>query len=1300
MALNMGSAIAYLELDTSKFRSGFSSAINDLKVFQSKGATAEQKLKGLSGAFSTIGGGLTKGVTLPLVGVGTASVGVASKFETAMSQVAATMGITSEQIKSGNKDFEALQQTALEMGSTTKYTASEAAEGLNILAQAGLTAEESITAIPTVLDLASAGAMSLDSAATYVTATVKGFGDSMENAQKYADLMAKGATLANTNVSGLGEAMSGVSATANNYGQDVDSVTLSLLRLAEQNVTGSEAAMALSRAMMDIYTPTSTAKKALDELGISAYDSSGNARDFNDIVEDLTEAFSGMSDEEANAYKNQVFTTYGLSAFNKMTSTTTDTLDKFKTGLQDATGSAAQQAETQLDNLKGSLTLLKSALEGAGISIGQRLSPYVRKLADFINDLVTKFNNLSDAQKDMIVKIGLVVAAIGPVMLIISKLIGTILGIKKAISIISTLIKTIGMIVSPIGIAVVAIVGLVTAFVVLWNKSEEFRNFWLSLWDNIKSVVSNAVNVISTFFNETLPNVFDTVGQKINDFGQMVFDFFTVTIPEAVSSFVSSIGEAIQGFIDFFTITIPEAFSNFVNVTLPNAINSIITFFNQLPYYVGYAIGVVIGNITLFAQNIYNFATVQLPQYINSIVNWFSQLPSKIWTWLNQTIQNLTEFAVQTAQKSIEAGQKFITNIVTWFTQLPSKVKTFLTKTIQNVTKWASEMATKAVETGQKFISSVVEGIRELPSKIQSVLSNVISGLSQWVSNMGQKGIQAATELKNGVVNTAKAIPSQMLSIGANIVNGVWRGIQNAKATFLSNVKSFFKGIVDGVKNTLGIASPSKVFDTQIGQNMVKGVIQGVNKQKKNAKKSAKELAKLYVDAGNDKLKALEKQNKYSLQLEVNFWTKMLKQYKKGTKAYKTINKELKEAKAELNKEMQKIDQEYLESIAEVQKKLNEDIQKVMDEYDSAVQSRAEQITSQMSLFSKFESKSENTTSSLLDNLQSQVNGLKEWDKALDSLKSRGISEGLLEELEEMGTDSLADIQLLVSMTDSELNKYVQLWEEKQRLATERAIKEVDKESYMNEIKSLINEAGTELDKLEAEYVSDLKELGVGVKDTSVQIGSNIITGMKQGIKSKYPSFLEYVKKQMNKVTTTEKKTLGIASPSKVFASIGGFMAEGLGGGFTKEMSNVNKDVETQLNNLANIDVKQINLNEVFEPYKNVFNEIGNTILSSINEFVLTLKNSFDIMLEGFTNIKDDMKEIVDMLSEINELNNATFKYVEEKREQRERKQKEQRGQGEGQGGGDTFNFYNTKADPYEYARQMKRAKKELLYGL
>lgn len=1298
MALNMGSAVAFLELDTSKFKSGFKSAISDLKVFQASGATTEQKLKGLSSAFSTVGGGLTKGLTLPLVGVGATSVGVATKFESAMSQVAATMGITTEQIKNGNKDFENLQKTALNMGATTKYTASEAAEGLNILAQAGLSADESIKAIPTVLSLASAGVMSLDSAATYVTASVKGFGDSMDNAKKYADLMAKGATLANTDVKGLGEALSGVSATSNNYKQSVESTTLSLLRLAEQNITGGEASTMLARAMADIYTPTSNAKKALDELGISAYDSSGKARDFNDIVDELSKAFAGMSDEEANATKNQIFTTYGMNAFNKMTAATTKTVDKFKTGLKDATGSAAQQAETQLDNLKGSLTLLQSALEGAGIVIGQRLAPYIRKLADFINGLVTKFNNLSDAQKDMIVKIGLVVAAIGPVMLIISKLIGTILGIKKAISIIGTLIKTIGMIASPIGIAVVAIVGLVTAFVVLWNKSEEFRNFWLSLWDNIKSVVSNAVNVISTFFNETLPNVFDTVGQKINDFGQMVFDFFTVTIPEAVSNFVSSIGEAIQGFIDFLTITIPEAFSNFVNVTLPNAINSMITFFNKIPYYLGYAIGLGIDYIAKFALGIYNFATVQLPQYIAAIIKWFSQLPSKIWTWLTQAIQKVAQFATQVSQKAQQTGSAFITAIIQWFTQLPSKIQNFLTKVVQNVTKWAASMRTKAIQAGRSFINGVVNGVKSLPSKIQQTLSKVISKLTSWASKMHSKGVQGANQLKSGVVNTARSIPSQMVSIGANIVNGVWNGIQRMRSSFVSKVRSFFKGIVDGAKSALGIHSPSKVFDEQVGQNIVKGVIQGVNKQKKNAKKNAQQLAKLYISAGNKRLNELKKHNKYSLQLEINFWAKMLKQSKKGTAKYKKISAELSDAKKQRNKKMKALDEEYAKNVKEVQTKLKEDIQKVMSEYDSAVTSRAEQINSQLSLFKKFESQSENTKQSLLDNLQSQVSGLKDWENTLEILRKRGVAKGLIEELQEAGVDSLADIKLLNSMTDTELNKYVSLWKEKQQLATKEAVREIDKTTYINQIKALVNNAGNELDKLEQTYKNDLKKLGVGVKDTSKQIGQNIVDGLKKGMKSKYPDFLKYVQKEFDKITVTAKKTLKIKSPSRVFAEIGGFIAQGVGVGLKNEMPKVSEQLGTELDRLSDVDTKQINVGVSFEVYKNEFSKITESILTSMQSFVIIMKNTFETMLDGLGSIKEDMADILEMLEQLNEMNNATFERINDKREKVD-KTKEQ-GADKTVKGGDTFNFYNTKPDPYEYSRQMKKAKKELLYGI
>lgn len=1470
MALNMGSAVAFLELDTSKFKSGFKSAISDLRVFQASGATTEQKLKGLSSAFSTVGGGLTKGLTLPLVGVGAASVGVATKFESAMSQVAATMGITTKQIKNGNKDFENLQKTALNMGATTKYTASEAAEGLNILAQAGLSANESIKAIPTVLSLASAGAMSLDSAATYVTASVKGFGDSMDNAQKYADLMAKGATLANTDVRGLGEALSGVSATANNYKQSVDSTTLSLLRLAEQNITGGEASTMLARAMADIYTPTSKAKKALDELGISAYDGSGKARDFNDVVDELSKAFAGMSDEEANATKNQIFTTYGMNAFNKMTAATTETVDKFKTGLKDATGSAAQQAETQLDNLKGSLTLLQSALEGAGIVIGQRLTPYIRKLADGINVLVTKFNNLTDAQQDMIVKIGLVVAAIGPVMLIMSKLFkfvsmavtafktfGTTLQTIKASidlvragyaglamqmggipAIISSLMAGFSGMLVPV-LSVVAVIGvLVAAFVTLWKTNETFRNKIVSVFDEVKAkigesinsiketlsslnvdfsgvinvlkslwigfcnmiaplftnafqgvatviesvmtiiegivqtavgiingdidlftkgigtifsglltgitglasnilslvgelganilsalglediaevfqtffetiseifeqipeVVNSAFEIVGGFFTETLPEFIDSAVETIQGFADNVVVFFTETIPEAFNSFVELVGGVVDSFIGFFTVTIPEAFTNFVTVTLPNAINSMITFFNQIPYYLGYAIGLGIGYIAKFALGIYNFATVQLPRYIAAIIKWFSQLPSRIWTWLMQAIQKVAQFATQVGQKAQQTGSAFITAIIQWFTQLPSKVQNFLTKAVQNVTKWAASMRTKAIQAGRSFINGVVNGIKSLPSKVQQTLSNVINKLTSWVSKMHSKGVQGANQLKSGVVNTARSIPSQMVSIGANIVNGVWNGIQSMRSSFVSRVRSFFKGIVDGAKSALGIHSPSKVFDEQVGQNIVKGVIQGVNKQKKNAKKNAQQLAKLYISAGNKRLNELKKHNKYSLQLEINFWTKMLKQSKKGTAKYKKISAELSDAKKQRNKKIKALDEEYAKNVKEVQTKLNEDIQKVMSEYDSAVTSRAEQINSQLSLFKKFESQSENTKQGLIDNLQSQVSGLKDWENTLESLRKRGVAKGLIEELQEAGVDSLADIKLLNSMTDTELDKYVSLWKEKQQLATKEAVREIDKTTYINQIKALVNNAGNELDKLEQTYKKDLKKLGIGVKDTSKQIGQNIVDGLKKGMKSKYPDFLKYVQKEFDKITITAKKTLKIKSPSRVFAEIGGFIAQGVGVGLKNEMPKVNEQLGTELDRLSDVDTKQINVGVSFEVYKNEFSKITDSVLTSMQSFVIIMKNTFETMLDGLGSIKEDMADILEMLEQLNEMNNATFERISDQREKVD-KTKEQ-GTDKADRGGDTFNFYNTKPNPYEYSRQMKKAKKELLYGI
>lgn len=328
-----------------------------------------------------------------LKNMATASIEIGKNFEASMSQVASTMGITSEEIANGSKEFEMLKAKAKEMGATTKYTASEASEGLNILAMAGLSAEEACAGIADVMALAGAGAISLEESASYVTGAVKGFSDSMENASYYTDIMAKGATMANTDVKALGEALSGASATANAYNQSVESTSVALLRLAEQNVTGAEASTALSRAMADLYTPTDKAKTALEELGVKTYDESGNARDLNDVIDDLNGALSNMSDEQKLAYESTIFTSYGMKAFQKMTVSTKDTVDKFKKGLSEASGSAMKQFQTQTDNLEGKLATLNSALEATGIAIYEIFSDELKDAVGGATDVIDRLRS-------------------------------------------------------------------------------------------------------------------------------------------------------------------------------------------------------------------------------------------------------------------------------------------------------------------------------------------------------------------------------------------------------------------------------------------------------------------------------------------------------------------------------------------------------------------------------------------------------------------------------------------------------------------------------------------------------------------------------------------------------------------------------------------------------------------------------------------------------------------------------------------------------------------------------------------
>lgn len=869
MAVNMGTAVAYLELDSSKFQKGFKSAYNDLKVFGDKSATAEQKFKGLSSAFATVGSTMSRNVTLPLAGVGAAALKAGTDFESAMSQVAATMGTTTDKIQN-------LSKFAQHMGATTAFSATQAAEGLNVLAQSGLTAEEQMTALPEVLNLAAAGNLSLADSSTYVVGTLKGFGKGMDEAKRVTDLVAKGATMANTDVRGLGTALSSSSATAKSYGQNMDGVTLSLLRLAEQNITGEEAATSLNRAMMDLYTPTSTAKKALDELGVSVYDAQGNARDFNDVVDELNGKLSGMSEEERNAYKNTIFTTYGLQAFNKMTVSSTEKVNNFKEGLKDANDSALKQAQTQLDNLKGDITLFKSALEGAGIVISNVLIPNIRNFIQWLTNLVTKFNELSEEQQNFIVKAGLVIAAIGPVLLILSKVastIGTIITVVKTASgVIGSVTKTIQLlsmgqseliasmggipsvitkiaatfssVIAPI-LGVVAVIGtLVAMFVTLWKTNEEFRNNITNTFNELKKVFSDFANEFVSKINELGFN-FESITDVIKTAWETLCDIFAPVFEGAFSTVVDIIQLVLNNVLSIMDIFIGIFTGDFEQVAdgIKGLFDNVVETFTSI----GSTILSTIGDIGAKILEKFGLdeAAQKFQEFFDKVSDIFSRLPEIILGAFDSVKTFFTETIPEVFNNAVEAIQGFVNNVISFFTEtIPNAFNTFVNETIPNtinaIVTWFSELPYKigyvigemlghiylfgqsCIEWATTELPVIIENIvtwfAQLPSRIWEWLLNTINKVIEFGTNLVETGVQAATNFVTNVVTWISTLPSRIyqwlsqtisrvISWGSQLVQS---GVQTA-TNFVSRFISFLQQLPSKVWSIVS-QIPSKIL--------------------------------------------------------------------------------------------------------------------------------------------------------------------------------------------------------------------------------------------------------------------------------------------------------------------------------------------------------------------------------------------------------------------------------------------------------------------------------------------------------
>ena len=304
------------------------------------------------------------------------SVQAGMTFDKSISQVAATMGKTVDEISD-------LREFAKKMGSETAFSASQAADALNYMALAGYDAETSMNMLPNVLNLAASGGMELARASDMITDTQSALGLSLSQTAELVDKMAKGASKTNTSVGQLGDAMLTVGGTAKMLSGGTTELATALGLLADNGTKGAEGGTALRNIILSLSAPTDKAAAALEDLGIQAFDNNGKMRDLQSIFSDFNSALSDMTDAEKTQTLNSIFNKVDLKSVNALLATSTDRWKEVSNAIDNAAGSAEEMAKTQLDNLSGDITIFNSALEGAQIALSDKLTPTLREFVQF-----------------------------------------------------------------------------------------------------------------------------------------------------------------------------------------------------------------------------------------------------------------------------------------------------------------------------------------------------------------------------------------------------------------------------------------------------------------------------------------------------------------------------------------------------------------------------------------------------------------------------------------------------------------------------------------------------------------------------------------------------------------------------------------------------------------------------------------------------------------------------------------------------------------------------------------------------
>lgn len=791
---------ALLKATDSGFVKTFKDAQDAVKTFEKN---SNSMTTAVGKVMQGTGAAMTKYITTPLIGVGVAAAKVGGDFEAQMSRVKAISGATGD-------TFEQMKQQAIDLGAKTAFSAKESAAGMENLASAGFNAQEIMKAMPGLLDLAAVSGGDVALASENTATALRGFGLEASEAGHVADVFARAAADTNAEVGDMGEALKYVAPVANSMGISLEETAAAIGIMSDAGIKGSQAGTTLRGALSRLARPTKAMQDTMDNLGVSFYDADGKMKPLKTQVELLKKAFEGLTPEQQ---QNALVTLYGqesLSGMMALIDKGPDSLGKLTKSLKDSDGAADDMARTMQDNMNSSIEQMFGAFESAAIVIQKILAPSIRKVADAISGLVEKFVSAPESTQKLVVAIGLIVAAIGPLIFMIGSVIIWINRVKvafKALSesskLFSGLSKAMGLLTNPVFLVIAAVALLVVGFIYLWNTSEDFRNFWIGLWEGIKSAVSSAV--------EWIQNAWKSTGEWFNNLWKSIkegADNVWTTIQEAPGKAADWIKNKWTETKEFFSSIwdgIKEAASSawegIVNILAPyviaikNVFQPMIDFFTNL----WSQIGSIAGSAWEIIKTAVMGPILLLIDLITGNFNQLKEDASMLWTTLTTNIQNIIT--------------TFVDIVVGYYTALKDTVINIwnvLTSTIKDV--WNS-FTTWIKETTNNIVNSIKQGWNNLKQGTIDLFNNMIQGAKDLWNSFKAWFINLVIGTKDNIIQGWENLKQGTIDTFNNLVSGaqeVWDNLVNAVSDTVDRVTGWF----DNLKNIDLLAAGKAIMDS------------------------------------------------------------------------------------------------------------------------------------------------------------------------------------------------------------------------------------------------------------------------------------------------------------------------------------------------------------------------------------------------------------------------------------------------------------------------------------------------------